>query len=201
VDSPRYEDHNRQNSFDPMAINPVSGTLGIITFSGINGVSKYANQWDYHNFGPHVGFAWTARPTTVVRGGGAILYPGEYDQATPIVAYSGFARSISLSSPNAGTGAPAFLLKNNATDGTGTATYPTRADLTPSFGAVPVGSRVVQAPQFFNPSRTTGYIYQISLDVQQELTDSLIFDIGYLRPYQWLCPQRAHTACHARRSR
>ena len=35
LDAPRVEEHNRQNSFDPTAINPVSGTPGIITFSGI----------------------------------------------------------------------------------------------------------------------------------------------------------------------
>ena len=180
IDSPRIEAHNRQNSFDPTAINPVSGTPGIITFSGRNGVSKYANQWVYRNVGPHIGFAWNARPNTVVRGGGAILYPGEYDQATPIVAYTGFSKSITLSSPNAGKGTPAFLLKNNAADGTGTASYPSTSDLTPGFGAVTVGSKVTNAPQYFEPSRTTGYLYQASLDVQQQIGNSLLFDIGYL---------------------
>ena len=106
IDAPRVEEHNRQNGFDPTAINPVSGTPGIITFSGINGVSKYANNWDFHNIGPHVGFAWTVHPSTVLRGGGAILYPGEYDQATPIVAYTGFARQISFPRPTPGPAHP-----------------------------------------------------------------------------------------------
>jgi hypothetical protein len=180
IDAPRVEEHNRQNSFDPTTINPVSGTPGIIQFSGLNGVSKYANNWDYHNIGPHLGFAWTARPTTVLRGGGAILYPGEYDQATPIVAYTGFAKQISLSSPNAGTGAPAFLLKNNGTDGTGTAAVPTPAQLNPSYGAVPVGQKVVQAPQYFQRDRVTGYLYQTSLNLEQQIGSQLLLTIGYL---------------------
>ncbi len=180
LDAPRAEEHNRQNSFNTTTMNPVSGTPGIITFSGINGVSKYANDWDYHNIGPHIGFAWTARPSTVVRGGGAILFPGEYDQATPIVAYTGFARQISLSSPNAGTGAPAFLLKNNGTDGTGTAAIPTPAQLTPAYGAVPVGQKVVQAPQYFQRDRVTGYLYQGSLDIEQQLGNQVLLTIGYL---------------------
>jgi Carboxypeptidase regulatory-like domain len=180
IDAPRAEEHNRQNSFDPTAINPVSGTPGIIQFSGLNGVSKYANNWDLHNIGPHLGFAWTARPTTVVRAGGAILFPGEYDQATPIVAYTGFARQISLSSPNAGTGAPAFLLKNNATDGTGTAAVPTPAQLTPAYGAVPVGQKVVQAPQYFQRDRVTGYLYQTSLNIEQQLGNQVLLTFGYL---------------------
>jgi hypothetical protein len=180
LDEPRVEEHNRQNSFDANAINPVSGTPGIITFSGLNGVSKYANNWDYHNIGPHIGFAYTANPTTVIRGGGAILYPGEYDQATPIVAYTGFAKQISLSSPNSGTGAPAFLLKNNGADGTGTAVVPTTAQLTPAYGAVPVGQKIVQAPQFFQRDRVTGYLYQASLNIEQQLGNQLLFTVGYL---------------------
>lgn len=180
LDSPRVEEHNRQNSFDVTTINPVSGTPGIITFSGLNGISKYANDWDYRNIGPHVGFAWLAHKDTVVRGGGAILYPGAYDQATPIVAYTGFAKQITLSSPNAGIGTPAFLLKSNGTDGTGTATIPTPAQLTPAYGAVPVGQRVTQAPQYFQRDRVTGYLYQGSLDIEQQLGSQLLLTIGYL---------------------
>jgi hypothetical protein len=180
IDAPRVEEHNRQNSFDPTVTNPISGTAGIITFSGLNGVSKYANNWDYHNIGPHLGFAYTTNRTTVLRGGAAILYPGEYDQATPIVAYTGFAKQISLSSPNAGTGAPAFLLKNNGTDGTGTATIPTQSQLTPGYGAVPIGQKVLQAPQYFQRDRVTGYLYQGSLDVEQQLGNQLLLTIGYL---------------------
>jgi hypothetical protein len=180
LDSPRVEERNRQNSFDPTAINPVSGTPGIITFSGLNGVSKYANNWDFHNFGPHLGFAWTAHRDTVLRGGAAILYPGEYDQATPIVAYTGFARQISLSSPNSGTGAPAFLLQDNGTEGTGTATIPTAAQLTPGYGAVPVGQKVVQAPQYFQRDRTTGYLYQGNLNLEQQIGNQVLVTFGYL---------------------
>jgi carboxypeptidase family protein len=180
LDEPRVEENNRQNSFNANAINPVSGTPGIITFSGINGVSKYANNWDFHNIGPHIGFAYTANRSTVVRGGGAILYPGEYDQATPIVAYTGFARQISLSSPNAGTGAPAFLLRNNGTDGTGTAVVPSKDQLTPAYGAVPIGQKVVQAPQYFQRDRVTGYLYQTSLNIEQQLGNDLLLSLGYL---------------------
>ena len=58
IDQPRPETNNRQNSsFNPTAVNPVCGTPGIVTFSGLNGASKYANHWDLHNFGPRLGFA------------------------------------------------------------------------------------------------------------------------------------------------
>ena len=180
VDSPRYLTNNRQNSFNTTAINPVSGTPGVITFSGIDGQSRYANNFDYHNFGPRLGFAYTPRERTVVRGGGAILYPGAYDQATPIVANTGFSNSILLQSSNPGAGTPAFLLKNNETAGTGLAAYPTAAQLTPGFGAVAVGQTPTVAPQFIKPQRMTGYLYQANLDIQYEFRGNLLLDIGYL---------------------
>jgi hypothetical protein len=180
VDSPRYLSNNRQNSFNATAINPVSGTPGVITFSGINGQSRYANNFDYKLFGPRLGFAYSLNERTVVRGGGAILYPGEYDQATPIVANTGFSNSVLIQSPNSGAGTPAFLLKNNGTQGTGLAAYPTAAQLTPGFGAVPVGQQTSVAPQFIKPVRLTGYLYQANLDVQHEFAGNLLLDIGYL---------------------
>ena len=39
---PRYEINNRQNSFDPTAINPVSGTPGVVTFAGVDGTPERA---------------------------------------------------------------------------------------------------------------------------------------------------------------
>jgi hypothetical protein len=40
VETPRYVDGNKLNGFDPVAINPVSGTPGVVTFAGENGVPR-----------------------------------------------------------------------------------------------------------------------------------------------------------------
>ena len=40
------------NSFDPIAINPVSGTPGVVTFAGVNGTPERAFATDWNNFGP-----------------------------------------------------------------------------------------------------------------------------------------------------
>jgi hypothetical protein len=178
--SPRYLDNNHQNSFNVTETNPVSGTPGVITFAGINGQSKYANNFDNHLFGPRLGFAFTPHSGTVIRGGGSIVYPGEYDAATPVTAYTGFSNSITLTSTNSAKGIPAYQLQQNQTQGTGQAFYPTTAQLTPGFGAVPVGNKVTGAPQFYKPKRTNGYLYQANLDIQQELRGNLLLDIGYL---------------------
>ncbi|MGA8594697.1 MAG: TonB-dependent receptor [Bryobacteraceae bacterium] len=175
VDEPRWEENNRQNGFDPTAINPVSGTPGVITFSGRNGVSKYANNWDLHNFGPHIGFAWKPADHWVIRGGGAIIYLPEYDQATPIVANTGFSISGNFVSPNNGV-TPAFLLSN----GMPPASAPTEAQLTPGFGAVAVGQKPTTTITYFNPNRVNGYLYQTSFDIQRQLKGNILVDVGYL---------------------
>jgi hypothetical protein len=135
LDEPRWELNNRQNGFDPTEINPVSGTPGVITFSGV-GTSKYASRWDKNNFGPRLGFAWNPASKWVVRGGGAVLFLPEYDQAIPIVANTGFSTQASYISPDNGV-TPAFVLGN----GFPGAATPAVSQLTPGFGAVPVGSR------------------------------------------------------------
>ena len=71
---PRRVDGDLQNSFDETAINPVSGTPGIVTFSGRNGVPRQAFRTDWNNFGPRLGFAWSAPLKLVVRGGGGFFY-------------------------------------------------------------------------------------------------------------------------------
>jgi len=175
LDQPRWETHNRQNSFDPAAINPVSGTPGVIAFSGVNGVSKYANRWDKNNFGPRIGLAWKLSNSLVVRSGGAILYTGEYDQATPIVANTGFSTQGSFVSPDNGI-TPTFLLAG----GLPPVLSPTTADLTPGFGAVPIGKSPTTSVAYFNPNRSVGYLYQGNLNIQKQLPGNVLIDVGYL---------------------
>jgi len=174
-DAPRWETSNQQNSFDPVALNPVSHTPGIVLFSGRSGLSKYASNWDLDNFGPRLGFAWTPREQCVVRGGGAILYTGQYDSATPIDAGLGFAISGSFASPDNGV-TPAFLLAS----GLPPVSHPAAQDLTPGFGAVPVGAMPTTSVTFFERSRQTGYLYQASLDLQRQFGGNWLLDIGYL---------------------
>lgn len=191
LESPRYLSNNHQNSFNTTAINPVSNTPGVITFAGINGQSKYANNFDDAQFGPRLGFAYTPRDRWVVRGGVALLFPSEYDAATPVTAYTGFSNFISLQSSGTGQGIPDFLLRNNGvtgitnnyqtSGGVGNAYFPTTAQLkNPGFGAVPVGNATTASPQFYKPKRVNGYFYQTNFDIQHELPDNLLIDVGYL---------------------
>jgi hypothetical protein len=175
LDEPRWETNNRQNSFNATEINPVSGTPGVVAFSGLDGLSKYAHKWDKNNFGPRVGFAWNPSDQWVIRGGGALLYLPEYDQATPIVTNLGFSTQASYVSTNNGV-TPAFLLSN----GFPGAVLPPLSALTPGYGAVRVGKKPITTVTYFDPNRVTGYTYQSSFDIQRQFAKGLVADIGYL---------------------
>jgi outer membrane receptor protein involved in Fe transport len=188
VDSPRRTNPNAQNSFDPTAINPMSGTPGVVTFSGIEGKSIYAHNWDLHNFGPRLGFAWSPKDKWAVRGGGGILYTPEYDSATPTVANLGYgATGSSTGVYNATTGILTPALEIGAIPVFWTS--PTPADLTQGFGAASPGPSAPYytgpytphtAVQYFAQDHVNGYIYQASLDIQHELTTNLLLDVGYV---------------------
>jgi hypothetical protein len=177
MDTPRREEFdNRQSSFDTVAINPVSGTPGSMTFSGRNGLSQFAHNFDKNNFAPRLGFAWRVSDNWVIRGGGAVLFMGQYDQATVINATSGFSFRGNFVSPDNGLTA-AFRLK----DGMPPIEIPTEKDLTPGFGAVPRGANPVNAVEFFQPAgRRTPYLISANLNVQRQLPGQVLIEIGYL---------------------
>jgi hypothetical protein len=188
LDAPRKTDPNAQNSFNPTAINPVSGTPGVVTFSGLNGAGVYAHNWDLNNFGPRFGFAWSPREKLVIRGGGGVLYTPEYDSATPTVANLGYGTTGSdTGTYNSGTGilTPAFAISNIPVFWTS----PTTADLTPSFGAAAPGPTPpyytgANTPHtvvtYFDRNHVNGYIYQASFGIQKEFSGNLMLDIGYI---------------------
>jgi hypothetical protein len=62
------EKHNFEGAFDPNIVNPVTGTLGAMWFAPQDGRNTLEKTvWDI--FLPRLGFAWSFRPSWVVRGG------------------------------------------------------------------------------------------------------------------------------------
>jgi len=109
-------------------------TPGVETFSGLNGRSIYAHNWDLNNFGPRLGFAWSAKGKWVVSGGGGILYTPEYDSATSTVANLGHGTtgsSAGVYNATIGMLTPAFEIGSVPVFWTS----PTVAGLMSSFGA------------------------------------------------------------------
>ncbi|MDX2179354.1 MAG: TonB-dependent receptor [Bryobacteraceae bacterium] len=177
IDQPRHEGiNNQQNSFEQNATNPVCNCPGAMAWSGRNGRSIYAHNFDWNNFGPRIGFAYRATDKWVIRGGGAIIYTGQYDQASPLSVRLGFSVRGDYISPDGGRTA-AFLLRN----GVPAIPTPSESSLVPGFGAVPIGQNPNLSVEFFEPSgRVVPYLIQSNLNIQRQLSRNMIVEIGYL---------------------
>jgi hypothetical protein len=176
TDTPIKDKNNRMNGFDAAAINPVSGTPGVVRFAGADGWPQVPYDTDWNNVAPRFGFAW--RPfgseRTVVRGGVGIFYAHPFDHGAPSSASLGYERSATLSTPDNGLTAP-FLLRN------GVPPLEAAADVRDArFGAVQVGRPTTTAVTFFERDRKTGYAQQFNLGVQRELARRIVFEVAYL---------------------
>lgn len=171
---PRRVNFDRQNSFDPYAINPVSGTPGIVTFSGRNGVPRQAFNTDWNNFGPRAGFAYRLpfAQETVIRGGGGVFFGPTVSNTIGDTASTGFSTALSLVVAQADIQS-AIRLRD------GVPTIP-RPPLDASFGAVARGQRPNTAVGFFERSRPTPVSYQYNLNLQRQVAREAIVEVGYM---------------------
>jgi hypothetical protein len=80
--TPFTEAHNHISNFDFLDAlsSPAAATSSALKIAGVNGVSATAGiPTQYNNVAPRVGFAFSARPSTVIRGGyGLSYFPGNY---------------------------------------------------------------------------------------------------------------------------
>ncbi len=169
--TPRTDANNRQNSFDPFAINPVSKTPGVVTFAGQDGLGTKIYSGDYNNFAPRVGLAWKPLgERTVIRAGFGIFYgpplPGSNNTS------AGFEVAGNFSTPDNGITAP-FLLRNG---------FPSSGETQrgPSYGAVAVGQAVKFAPTYIQSPRALGYTEQWNFGIQRDLGFDSVLEISYL---------------------
>jgi hypothetical protein len=175
VELPRYVDGNHMNSFDPNAINPVSGTPGVVTFAGLNGAPRTAFDPNFDNFGPRFGFAYSApfAKNLVIRGGAGVFFGPMVSNSVGSAAALGFSDNLSLGSSNPDT-TSALTLRD------GFPVYVRPALATPGFGAVPLGAKPNTAVTYFDRNRPTPVSYQVNLDVQDEVVRNLVIEAGYI---------------------
>jgi hypothetical protein len=170
--TPRVDANDRQNSFDILAINPVSGTPGVVTFAGRNGLGSKVYRGDYNNVAPRIGFAWkpSKENELLIRAGYGIYFGPPIPGSN--TASAGFETSGDYSSPDNGL-TPAFLLKDG---------FPATVPLVlgAGFGAVKPGAQVRLAPTYIGQDRQLGYAQQWNFSVQQELPGNIVAEVAYL---------------------
>ena len=176
TDTPITDRDNRMNSFDPTAINPVSGTPGVVKFVGQDGWPSQPYATDWNNFGPRFGFAWRpfGRQRTVIRGGVGFFFAHPFDRGAPTSASLGFENSASINTQDNGLTSP-FLLRDGVP-----AVSLSGAPRTDSFGAVRVGQAATTAVTYFERNRRTGYSEQFNLNIQNELPGKVTIEAGYI---------------------
>jgi hypothetical protein len=175
TDTPIRDIKNRMNGFDLRAINPVSGTPGVVKFMGTNGFRTSPYDVDLNNFGPRLGFAWKpfSDGKTVVRAGAGVFYAHPFDRGAPTSASLGYEVSAAINSPDNGITIPFYLQD-------GVPGYsPTKPALDDSFGAVRVGQNATTAVTFYEENRRTGYSMQWNVGIQREMAGVLL-ETSYL---------------------
>jgi len=177
VTVPRITDENRMNSFDTRAVNPVSGTPGVVTFAGRNGVPRRAYDLDPTDFGPRVGFAWRLPGVrnTVLRGGAGLIYGASVNSIVGTAATLGFSTDFVITSTEVGV-TSAMRLR----EGFPALTRPTLDQLGAGFGAVPLGRAPTTAVTFFERSHPTPIALQYNLNLQHEIMRQTLVELGYI---------------------
>ena len=174
LEMPRYVEGDKLNAFDPYAINPVSGTPGVVTFAGRNGVPRTSFDPNYANFGPRLGFAYHAPFWgLVIRGGGGVFFGPNVSNSITTSATLGFSDNVSYVTSSAET---AYVLQLAQ----GYPAYTRPSIDTPGFGAVAAGQKPTTAVQYFDRHRPTPRSYQYNFNVQKEVVRNLLVETGYL---------------------
>ncbi|MBM3793961.1 MAG: TonB-dependent receptor [Acidobacteria bacterium] len=171
--TPKFDASDRMNGFNPLTLNPVSNTPGVVTFAGRDGQGRQLYNGDWNNIMPRIGIAWKpmGRAGTVIRMGFGSFFgpplPGSNNNSL------GFARQADFTTPDNGITAPFFLR-----DGLpGNATSPT---LGPGFGAVPVGRPAALNVDFVETDRQLGSTMQWNFSAQQDVGRNSVVELSYV---------------------
>jgi hypothetical protein len=174
MDTPITDSNSRMNGFDSDALNPVSGTPGVVKFAGLNGYPVHPYRFDWNNFGPRIGFAWkvAGSHSTVLRGGYGLLFAHPFDSGQTVSASQGVGVSATLNSPDNGITSP-FRLR----DGVPRVT-PASPALDDGYGAAPAGQQSATRVDFFERHHVSGYSHQSNLTIQHEFPGLVLMELG-----------------------
>jgi hypothetical protein len=194
VFTPFTEAHNHISNFDyPEALTLTPATVSqALKIAGVNGVNSQVDiPTDYGDVAPRVGFSFSARPTTVIRGGYGISYfPGNYTSNADLKnapftsVYSPSCQSTlavqleeyqngGVLPPGQNGDCAAQGQPGNLNLGIPVPTAPTAAQLA-NLASIPGLGFVAEAPKFKN-----AMIQQYNLQFEQQFGAN-VFTLGYV---------------------
>ncbi|WP_035359075.1 TonB-dependent receptor [Edaphobacter aggregans] len=200
--TPQYEKDNRLANFDPTTSSLIQARSGGV-------FSRSRVNTPLNNFGPRLGFAYSATDKTVLRGGYGIVY-SQWNRA-------GGENNLTYNGPNV---VNASITQNNPT-AAALCTNDTQLQ-SACFRQTQQGYAAnLTTPAYFNPlnvlsryippSFKTGYVQQYQVGIQQQLPYGILADLSYvgnksthlqvLADYNQATPCTAATGCGSLQAR
>ncbi|MCC6391527.1 MAG: carboxypeptidase regulatory-like domain-containing protein [Bryobacterales bacterium] len=139
---------------------------GGLLFAGTGGMDRGIYDRSWGNFGPRLGFAYSLRDKTVIRGGYGLIYGQTFDDPGSAPGFS--QRTDMVTSIR--TGIPENTL---------TIPFPAGI-LRPVGNSLGLATFLGQGFNFNNPGRNIPMTHQFSLEVQRELPWQMMMSVGYV---------------------
>ena len=171
---PMYSTHDNYSIMDPGKSNPAAGGLpGALVFAGSgpgrSGRRRLTPPFSWNNYGPRLGFAWEARPGTVIRSAYGITYMAPLSAGTGSIReyHQGLSADVTFRTQDNGI-TPAF----NFDDGFPEFDKPPFID--PGFG---INNDIAM---WDSNASEPAYIQQWHFTIQQELGLDWMYEIAYV---------------------
>ncbi len=154
--------------------NPLQSSIPSLTlmgqtrYAGVNGNPNHAGNPYAIKVGPRIGFAYSANAKTVIRGGWGIFWAPQSFSAQNALGYS---QSTSIVASTNNNYTPISSLSNPYPNG-----------LIPIAGnSLGAAAAIGQSVTAYDPgNRSAGYVEQLSLDVQRQLSKNVAVKVGYI---------------------